>query len=230
MCINRAPLLPSRATWFVRLDLPSPVHQTLFALAEETQRARGRVMKPGVGHFMARAVLLGIIISAGASARDRAPSGLSVASPTLEVDFPAEGSLLQFFRVPQEGQEELNIDVFLTYRTTGQVRTSYLETLGPQGGTAEIATAFALDADGDQIPELFMVAKWPIRHSGLRTEGTYYRVFAYRRLVSIGGDLGFERARDIEEHLGSGFDGVREGERVSFPYKDYESIRAAMSR
>lgn len=65
-------------------------------------------MRRSVGHFTARAVLLGIIISAGASASDRTPSGLSVASPTLEVDFPAEGSLLQFFGVPQEGQEELN--------------------------------------------------------------------------------------------------------------------------
>lgn len=44
-----------------------------------------------------------------------------------------------------------------------------------------------------------------------------------------GGDLGFERAHDIEEHLGSGFDGVQDGERVSVPCSDYESIRAAMN-
>lgn len=188
-------------------------------------------MTRGVSRFMVRAVLLGIIIiSGGTSAGARTPSGLSVASPTLEVDFPTEGSLLQFFHVPQQGEESLNIDVFLTYRTNGRIHTSHLQTLGPEGGTAEIATVFTMDTDGDQSPELFMLAKWPIRHSGIRTEGTYYQVFVYRRHTCDGGGLKFERAHDIEGQLGSGFDGMHDGERVSFPYKDYESIRAAMNR
>lgn len=158
------------------------------------------------------------------------PPSLTLASPTLEVNFPVQRSLVQFFYIPQVDGEEPNVEVFLSYRTAGEVQTSHLETLQPEGRAAEIATVFTLDADGDRERELFMVVKWPISHVGVRTEGGYYKVYVYRRASSRDGGRMFARAYDIERQFGSGFDGTQEGETVSFPYKDFQSIRAAISR
>ena len=172
----------------------------------------------------------GIIVAlgfGGSSAEEYVSgSSLKLASPTLEVNFPARRSLIQFFYVPQADGEEPNLEVFLSHRLGGNVKTTRLETIQPQGRAAEIATVFILDADGDQRSELFLVAKWPISHSAIRTEGTYYKVYIYRMSVGSVDGAGFVRASELEELFGSGFDGVREGEPVSFPYKDYQSIRA----
>lgn len=172
----------------------------------------------------------GIIAALGSSVSSAevsvSESSLRLASPTLEVNFPARHSLIQFFYVQQVDGEEPNIEVFLSHRLGGDVKTAHLETIQPQGRAAEIATVFTLDADGDQRSELFLVAKWPISHSAIRTEGAYYKVYVYK--ASGGGleDAEFVRASDLEDMFGSGFDGIREGESVSFPYKDYHSIRA----
>lgn len=186
-------------------------------------------MKSGIVQFLTGIALFAVLLSTPAVASERTPSGLSLASPTLEIGFPTQQSLLHFFHVPQDEAEPPNLDVFLTHRTDGGLRTAHLQTLGPEGGAAEIATAFTLDGDGDQRPELFLLARWPIRHSGIGVEGTYFQVFVYRKVAGDDGGVDFERAPAIEARFGSGFDGMQEGERVSFPYKDFESIRAVIN-
>lgn len=156
------------------------------------------------------------------------PSALALASPTLEIGFPTRQSLIQFFYVPQQ-DEEPNVEVYLTYRSETDLQTVHLETMGPEGRAAGVESVFTLDADGDRERELFIIAAWPIRHSSVGTEGVYYRIYVYRKSFQDGKDLQVQRAHDIESKLGSGFDGTREGVKVSFPYKDYAAIRAALA-
>ncbi|NZA27684.1 hypothetical protein H0E84_14985 [Luteimonas sp. SJ-92] len=183
--------------------------------------------------FTQFAILLGftaaqLLHASIASEKSLSPS-LTLASPTLEIDFPVRESLIQFFYVPQR-DEEPNIEIYLSYRSGVCVRTAHLETIEPEGRAAEISSVFTLDADGDKEGDLFIIATWPINHAAIGTEGTYYKIYAYRKSAVEGNELEFHRARDIEDKLGSGLDGTREGVEVSFPFKEYASIRAALAR
>ncbi|MEN1944674.1 hypothetical protein WCE55_12580 [Luteimonas sp. MJ293] len=156
-------------------------------------------------------------------------SSVRMAASTFEVAFPERRSLIQVFQV-SEREGDANLKVCLSYWAGGEERATHLETLGPEGRAAEFASVFTLDADGDGERELFMVAKWPVRHEAIRTSGALYRVYVYRKSVGGTGRIEIRRADNIEARLGAGFDGMQEGEQVSFSYKDYESIRNALLR
>lgn len=89
----------------------------------------------------------------------------------------------------------------------------------------------AAGEDGER--KLFIVVAWPIHLSATGTDGAYYKIYVYRKSIvegTEGNEILFARAHNIENTLGSGFDGIREGAAVSFPYKDYLTIRAALAR
>ncbi|MEL1266102.1 hypothetical protein [Pseudoxanthomonas putridarboris] len=148
----------------------------------------------------------------------------SIASPTLEIDFPSGNSLIQFFRVTKSEDRESgsDIEMYLTSPATGSPRSYYLGKIEPQGDSPNIESVFTLDVDRDGRKELLIIARWEISHLGLETEGNYYKTYVYK----AGKDgLNFTRMKDVESVIGEGLDGTREGKSVYYRYRNAESIR-----
>lgn len=157
------------------------------------------------------------------------PHHSTLESSSVRVNFPLRGSRIIFCYSPQN-EGEPNLDIYISYRSKGQTQHAHLETIEPEGQAAEIKSIFTLRERNTSSRQLFIITSWPINHSSIGTSGTYYKVYAYRASTREAGIAEFTRAIDVEDKLGSGLDGIREGVKVSFPYKDYESIRTALRR
>lgn len=181
-----------------------------------------------IGSVLILFLCLGLTPALGSTGVGTPQPSLTVASPTLDIDFPTRRSLVQFFYIPQVDGES-NLEIYLSRRSERDILTTHLETLEPEGRSAEIASAFTLNIPGESSRIFFIIAKWPVRHAAIGTEGNLYKVLAYRTSGGMGAQLDVRRATEIEERLGPGFDGTLEGERSTYRYKDFESVRQALS-
>ncbi|MEZ0470347.1 hypothetical protein [Luteimonas salinilitoris] len=157
---------------------------------------------------------------------NRENSATSIASPTLRVDFPSLNSLIQFFYVERIDRDP-SIEMYLTSQADATPRSYYLGKIEPEGGPPNIESVFTMDVDRDGRKELLVLARLEVRHSGLQTSGNYFRTYVYKANAS---STDFSRLKDVEEKIGEGLDGTREGEKVHYRYRDAASIRKLLSR
>lgn len=150
-----------------------------------------------------------------------------VASPQLKINFPVPGSLISFFYSDTNGPDP-DIEMYIsTPADTEGTTMHFLGRIEPEGGVAQIESVFTQDIDDDGCKELFVLARWEVSHPGLRTFGNLFRTYVYK--ASIDG-ASFSRMEQVEQKIGSGMEGISEGKKVHYPYRDAGSIRKLLSK
>lgn len=154
----------------------------------------------------------------------------STASDPIRINFPVKDSILQFIYVNRSDGDP-SIDIYSISSKGRSLTANYIGNIGPEGGPPNVGSVFLEDADKDGVQDLIVLARWEINHSGLGTSGNYFRTFIYASRESSDKDnYEFVRLSSVEDQLGSGLDGFREGKRVRFRYKDAASVRAFIRR
>jgi hypothetical protein len=99
----------------------------------------------------------------------------------------------------------------------------------PDGGvTPRIVSAFT---NGKQPKKLFVIVVWRADSPALNTGGSIYQVFAYdEKIEPSNGDSNLHEDIFLGKRFGIGFDGVREGRRLTYKYKNASAVRRQLSR
>ena len=141
------------------------------------------------------------------------------ASAPLNVSFYSKASKLSFVYDEDVLTEDSGINIFLE---SLKEKKFLIDNIGAEGGPPNIVSVFTANADAEKDNELFVIASWDVKHSGLNTAGVYYRVYVYKHDVKKGRVCHFA---EVENALGSGLEGVSEGTPARYMYKDAPSIR-----
>ena len=76
---------------------------------------------------------------------------------------------------------------------------------------------------------IVILVKWTTSSVASNFEGDFYKCYVYRFVPGTTGQP-FVRESEIMKKLGSGWDGSKDGQPVSFPLKDSASIRKLLTR
>ncbi|WP_144143747.1 hypothetical protein [Paraburkholderia sp. BCC1884] len=91
-----------------------------------------------------------------------------------------------------------------------------------EGGGPKIVTVFY------RPNEIVVLARWTSASAGADFQGDFYQVSAFR-LEKIGNQTAFKALPAITKAFGDGYDGLLDGKRVTFPYKNAASIRVRLA-
>lgn len=91
-------------------------------------------------------------------------------------------------------------------------------TIGAEGSGADIVTVFY------RPNEIVVLARWTSSSAAADFQGDFYQVDAFR-LELANNQTTFRVVPAISKAFGDGYDGVLNGKRVTFPYKNAASIR-----
>ncbi|RDU97443.1 hypothetical protein DWV00_19755 [Trinickia dinghuensis] len=95
-------------------------------------------------------------------------------------------------------------------------------TIGAEGSGPEIVTVFY------RANEIVVLARWTSGSAAADFQGDFYQVNAFR-LEQANNQTTFRAVSAITKAFGDGYDGVLNGKRVTFPYKNAASIRARLA-
>jgi len=95
-------------------------------------------------------------------------------------------------------------------------------TIEAEGSGPEIVTVFY------RPNEIVVLARWTSGSAGADFQGDFYQVSAFR-LDQTNNRTTFRAVPAITKAFGDGYDGVLNGKRVTFPYKNAASIRARLA-
>ena len=95
-------------------------------------------------------------------------------------------------------------------------------TIEAEGSGPEIVTVFY------RQNEIVVLARWTSRSAGADFQGEFYQVNAFR-LEQENNQTTFRTVPAITKAFGDGYDGVLNGKRVTFRYKNAASIRARLA-
>lgn len=95
-------------------------------------------------------------------------------------------------------------------------------TIGAEGSAADIVTVFY------RPNEIVVLARWTSGSSAADFQGDFYQVDAFR-LVQANNQTTFRAVPAMTKAFGDGYDGVLNGKRVTFPYKNAASIRKRLA-
>ncbi len=98
-------------------------------------------------------------------------------------------------------------------------KTSILDTLYEEGGSAYIIDIALKNIDKNNNSELIILCAWRQQHRGLNINGIYYEPRIYSVTTS-----GFFIRKDLMKKIGNGFDGIQEGVKSIYEYKTAQSI------
>lgn len=103
-------------------------------------------------------------------------------------------------------------------------RSIFVAKYEPDGGSKpRIASIFT---NGRKPRKLFVIVAWGVDAPALNTGGSIYQVFVYdEKLDVINGDSHLREDISLGKRFGIGFDGVREGRRVTYKYKNAYAVR-----
>ena len=145
-----------------------------------------------------------------------------LANRPIKTNFYKKNSIVLF--VNQGGELDSTVDTYLLISNSNSYEPIKLTTIPHEGGAPIIESVFTDDADRNGKLDLIILAKWRVNHTGAGTDGYYYQAYVFDGNAS-GNPLKFPRLEGVESKIGSGLDGIREGERVVFKYKNAEAIR-----
>jgi hypothetical protein len=91
------------------------------------------------------------------------------------------------------------------------------------GVTPEVKSVFVT---GENPKKIFSIVAWAADEPSIGTGGNIYQVFAYDERIEKGGVVPKLR-QDIEltKRFGVGFDGMREGQSVTYKYKSATAVK-----
>ena len=118
----------------------------------------------------------------------------------------------------------VNADVFdqqLFWQCSGAEAVP-VGTIGAEGSGPEIVTVFY------RRNEILVLARWTSGSAEADFQGYFYQVNAFR-LEQASNQTTFRTVAAITKAFGDGYDGVLNGKRVAFPYKNAASIRARLA-
>ncbi|BDB26155.1 hypothetical protein CTP10_R35500 [Cupriavidus sp. P-10] len=94
----------------------------------------------------------------------------------------------------------------------------------PEGGALpRIVSVFT---SGKSPKKLFVIVAWRSDNSVLNTGGSVFQVFVYDEKMEYSkGSPSLVEDTLLGNRFGAGFDGIREGKRISYKYKNAESVR-----
>lgn len=134
------------------------------------------------------------------------------------------GSFVQFI-YSYDSNDELELAACLEYSINDDRVYAKIGRIGSAGGEVPVVTAILLeDVDEDQMDELILLVKWRAENA-LGTYGYIYEPLVFN---APNADGVLSRIEFSDEELRAGFDGVREGEEVIYPYKEKNSLRAKL--
>ncbi|MDN7604996.1 hypothetical protein [Burkholderia gladioli] len=99
--------------------------------------------------------------------------------------------------------------------------TVKIGTIEAQGSGPEIVTVFY------RPNEILVLARWRSDAASADFHGDFYQVSAFR-LEEVGKQARFKAVLAVTKAFGDGYDGLLDGRRVTFPYKNAASIRTRL--
>lgn len=134
-----------------------------------------------------------------------------------------EGNTIQYaYALDEDGGMELTVCFHSEAGPRFQAHTGPIRSSG--GEHPVVSEVFVADADEDPAPELVMLVSWAVSNA-LGTSGRLYEPYAFDFPEKVG-PVSFVSLDGYG--LGSGLDGVLEGQPVEYPFKTEEAIRAAL--
>lgn len=122
-----------------------------------------------------------------------------------------------------------NGEGLVSHITTTNAKRILVGTYESEGGvTPEVKSVFLA---GRAPKRLFLIVRWKADNSAIGTGGSLYQVYVYEEHIDCrNGGKSLQPNIELSHRFGVGFDGVREGEPVSYKYKDAASVRRQLKR
>lgn len=152
-------------------------------------------------------------------------AGVRYASKPQPIGFPRDGATIHV-AYAESASDELRVAVCV--RLSGPMAGyAYAGPIDSQGGQHPVlAEMFLANADDDPARELVVLAAWEV-DDALGTSGTLYEPWIFDPPAGAGV---MQRVVLVDPELSFGFDGIREGERVTYPYQDAAALRARLQQ
>lgn len=148
--------------------------------------------------------------------------GTSSAVESESYRIPFFGGQVNIEFRPEKTPDGDGVEAYLTgVAETGSVRVDLFE---PEGGaTPEIKSVFV---NGRKPKRLFVIVAWGADSPSIGTGGSIYQVFAYdERIEKNGKSPQLRQNTELTNRFGVGFDGTREGQSVTYKYKNALAVR-----
>ncbi|NML96469.1 hypothetical protein HHL24_00615 [Paraburkholderia sp. RP-4-7] len=149
-------------------------------------------------------------------------SGISSAAEqqSYRIPFLGGGASIEFRS--EQSQDGDGVGAYITgVAETGGVFVDLYEAEG--GATPEIKSVFV---NGKKPKKLFIIVAWPSDSPSIGTGGSIYQVFAYDERIEKRGALAkLRRDTGLTKRFGVGFDGTREGQSVTYRYRNASAVK-----
>jgi hypothetical protein len=149
-------------------------------------------------------------------------SGVSSAAgqQSYRIPFLGDGASIEFRS--EQSQDGEGVGAYITrVRAAGSVFVDVYEAEG--GVTPEIKSVFV---NGKKPKKLFIIVTWAADSPSIGTGGSIYQVFAYdERIEKRGTLLKLQQDTGLTKRFGAGFDGTREGQSVTYKYKNAPAVK-----
>lgn len=145
------------------------------------------------------------------------------ASQPREIELPSGDATVQL-AYELGANEEFQLTICFALPQVGGA-FAYAGPIGSQGGQHPVVTeTFVANADADSAQELVVLVAWKTENA-LGTSGTMFEPYVF----DAPDDAGVMGRIELQDPaLSFGFDGVREGEQVNYPFKDVQAFRTRL--
>ncbi|MBB1088721.1 hypothetical protein H4F99_09485 [Lysobacter sp. SG-8] len=153
--------------------------------------------------------------------RVRSGSRLQYATRPRPIDLPSGEGVLQL-AYGFDVNDELQLEVCLK---GSDGHATHSAAIGSQGGQhPEVTRIFVANADANPAGELIVLVAWKVENA-LGSVGTMYEPHVFK--IEDGRTL-MQRVELADPSLSFGFDGIREGEKVEYPFADERAFRTRL--
>ncbi|MBB5422293.1 hypothetical protein HDG40_000434 [Paraburkholderia sp. JPY158] len=145
----------------------------------------------------------------------------AIEQKSYHIPFLGNGTTIEFCAAPSQDGD--GVRAYLTGTTeTGRIPVDLYEAEG--GVSPEIKSAFV---SGRRPKKLFIIVTWAADSPSIGTGGSIYQVFVYdEQIEKAGGSLTkLKEDSVLTKRFGVGFDGTREGKRVTYKYRNASAVR-----
>lgn len=144
----------------------------------------------------------------------------------IKTDFFKPGSWLVFYQTT--GDFPALKVILLVPNDNGQYQKYTVDSYDYDGGIPQAKEIFFTNVDSDKEKELVILCAWENRHAGLDIDATNYQVFIYDNSLESGTQR-VHKMQHLMDKFGTGMDGMVEGERHTYQWKDKAAILQALA-
>lgn len=149
-------------------------------------------------------------------------SGISSAAEQQSYRIPFLGGGANIAFRSEQSQDGDGVGAYITSVTA--TRSVFVDLYEAEGGvTPEIKSVFV---NGKKPKKLFIIVAWAADRPSIGTGGSIYQVFAYDERIEKHGALPkLRQDTGLTKRFGVGFDGTREGQSVTYKYKNASAVK-----